>query len=75
MTKLTVSIPNDNDIPFLKEVLDRFGLDYEIDADNGYIFSEAEIKDITKTRQDYIDGKTTARDWTDIEQDLNSAFN
>ena len=76
ITKLTVSIPNDNDIAFLKEVLDRFGLDYEIDADdNGYIFSEAEIKNLVKTRQDYIDGKTTARGWTDVEQGLNGAFN
>jgi hypothetical protein len=76
MTRLTVNVPNDNDISFLKEVLDRFGLHYEIDADdNGYIFSEAEIKDFVKTRQDFIDGKTTARDWTDIEEDLNRAFN
>jgi len=76
MTKLTVSIPNDNDVSFLKEILDRFGLNYEIDADeNGYIFSESEIKNLVKTRQDYIDEKSTARNWTDIEQDLNSAFN
>ena len=68
MIRLTVNIPDDNDISFLKEVLDRFGLSYEIDADdNGYIFSDAEIKSLVKTRQDYLEGKTTARDWTDIE--------
>ncbi|MHB8205886.1 hypothetical protein [Mucilaginibacter sp.] len=76
MTRLTVTISDDNDISFLKEVLNRFGLSYEIDTDdNGYIFSEAEIKDLVKTRQDYLEGKTTARDWTDIEKNLDRAFN
>jgi hypothetical protein len=75
MTKLTVSIPDNNDVPFLQEILDRFGLLYKIEPDDkDYIFSDAEIKDLVKTRQDYIDGKTTARDWKDIEEDLNRAF-
>jgi len=76
MTKLTVTIPNDNDIPFLQEVLNRFGLDYEIEADdNGYIFSKAEIDGFIKTKHDFLDGKTTARDWKDVEEDLNRGFN
>jgi hypothetical protein len=55
--------------------LDRFGLVYKIEPDEKeYTFSDAEIKDLVKTRQDYIDGKTTARDWKDIEDDLNRAF-
>lgn len=75
MTKVTVSVPNDNDISFLKEVLDRFGLTYEVEADEEYILSAKDINSFVKTRQDFLDGKTTARDWTDIEEDLNSAFN
>jgi hypothetical protein len=75
MTKLTVSIHDNKDIPFLQEILDRFGLSYKIEPDDqSYAFSDAEIKDLVKTRQDYIDGKTTARDWKDIEEDLNRAF-
>lgn len=75
MTKLTVSIPDNNDVPFLQEILDRFGLSYKIEPDDKeYTFSSAQIKDLVKTRQDYIDGKTTARDWKDIEEDLNRAF-
>lgn len=75
MTKVTVSVTNDNDISFLKEVLDRFGLAYEVEADEDYVFSTEDINSFVKTRQDFLDGKTTARDWTDIEEDLNSAFN
>ena len=75
MTKLTVSIPDNNDVPFLQGILDRFGLVYKIEPDEKeYTFSDAEIKDLVKTRQDYIDGKTTARDLKDIEDDLNRAF-
>ncbi len=39
-----------------------------------YSFSDAEIKDLVKTMQDYIEGKATAKDWKDIEQDLNEIF-
>ncbi len=75
MTKLTVSIPDNNDVLFLQGILDRFGLLYKIEQDEKeYTFSDAEIKDLVKTRQDYIDGKTTARDWKEIEADLNRAF-
>ena len=39
-----------------------------------YPFSLAEIEDLVKTRQSYIDGQTTARNWTDIEEDLNNKY-
>jgi len=39
-----------------------------------YPFSLAEIEDLVKTRQRYIDGMTTARDWADIEEDLNNTY-
>lgn len=75
MTKLTVSVPDNDDVPFLQEMLDRIGLSYKIESDDiDNIFSEAEIKNLVKSRQDYLDGKTTARDWKDIEKDLNRAF-
>jgi hypothetical protein len=40
-----------------------------------YLFSDAEIKILLKTKQDFLDGKTTARDWADIEEDLNRLYN
>jgi hypothetical protein len=39
-----------------------------------YPFSLAEIESLAKTRQDYIDGKTTARNWTEIEEDLDNTY-
>ncbi len=75
MTTLTVNIQNEKDLPVLKEILNRFGLNYVVDVESDYAFTDAEIKDLLKTKQDFIEGKTTARDWTDIEEDLNSAYN
>ena len=72
MTTLTVNINNEKDLPLLEEVLTRFGLSYHVNAD--YNFSEQEIKDLLKTKQDLLEGKTTARNWEDIEQELNNAF-
>lgn len=75
MTKLTVSIPDNNDVPFLQEMLERIGLSYEIIPDDkDYSFTAGQVQDLVQTRQDYLDGKTTARDWKDIEKDLNRAF-
>jgi len=59
----------------LQEILDRFGLSYSVDSDEEFIFSKAEIKSFIKTKRDFLEGKTTARDWTDIEKDLNRAYN
>jgi len=47
----------------------------ERDHDSEYAFSKTEIESLMKTKRDFLDGKTTARDWKDIEQDLNSAYN
>ena len=75
MTTLTVNIKEERDLSVLQEILDRFGLTYTVDDDSDYSFSKTEIEGLIKTKQDFLDGKTTARDWKDIEQDLNSAYN
>jgi len=74
MTTLTVNIQNDKDLPVLQEILDRFGLSYAVEPHRDHIFSEAEIAGLLKTRQDFLDGKTSARDWKDIEKDLDRAY-
>jgi hypothetical protein len=75
MTTLTVDIQNEKDLPVLQEILNRFGLNYTIDVNKDYPFSKTEIEGLLKTKQDYLEGKTTARNWTDIEDDLNRAYN
>ena len=75
MTTLTVNIQNENDLPLLQEILNRFGLSYTVDVEKDYVFSEKDIAGLLKSKQDFLDGKTTARNWTDIEDDLNRAYN
>ncbi|MBD1391631.1 hypothetical protein [Mucilaginibacter glaciei] len=75
MTTLTVNIIDEKDLSVLQEILNRFGLTYKVDSGSDHIFSKSEIDSLLQTRQDYVEGKTTAREWTDIERDLNSAFN
>ncbi len=75
MTTLTVNIQNEKDLPVLQEILNRFGLNYTINVDKEYSLSTSEIDGLLKTKQDFLDGKTTARNWTDIEDDLNRAYN
>jgi hypothetical protein len=73
MTTLTVNIQEESDLPVLQVILDRFGLAYIVDIESEYAFSKSDIEGLVKTKQDFLNGKTTARDWTDIEKDLNSA--
>ncbi|MFS2188782.1 hypothetical protein ACCC92_19025 [Mucilaginibacter sp. Mucisp84] len=75
MTTLTVNIPNESDLPVLQEILNRFGLTYTIDAENEFPFSKKDIEGLLKSKRDFLEGKTTARNWDDIEEDLNSAYN
>ena len=42
--------------------------------DEEYSFSKEEIESFLQTMQDFIDGKTTARNWEEIEQELNRRY-
>lgn len=76
MTTLTVNIPDEKDLPVLQEILTRFGLSYTVGEDlDDYIFSERQIDELLKRKRDFIEGRTTARDWKDVEDDLNRAYN
>ncbi|MGF7077551.1 hypothetical protein [Mucilaginibacter sp. NFR10] len=75
MTTLTVNITNESDLPVLQEILNRFGLTYTIDIENEFSFSKKDIEGLLKSKKDFLEGKTTARNWDDIEEDLNSAYN
>lgn len=41
---------------------------------NEYIFSEDEIESFVKTKQDFLDGKTTARSWEEVKNDLKERY-
>ncbi len=73
MKTLIVNIDNEKDLVVLEEILTRFGLNYRINTD--YQFSESEIQALLKTKQEFLQGKNSVRNWTDIEQELNDAYN
>ncbi|NVM66255.1 hypothetical protein FHW88_004566 [Mucilaginibacter sp. SG538B] len=75
MTTLTVNITNESDLPVLQEILNRFGLTYTIDIENEFSFSKKDIEGLLKSKKDFLEGKTTARNWDDIEEDLNRGYN
>ncbi|RYE21078.1 MAG: hypothetical protein EOP42_26425 [Sphingobacteriaceae bacterium] len=73
MKTLTVNIDNEKDLVVMEEILTRFGLNYQIDTDHQ--FSDSEIQALIKTKQEFLEGKSSARIWVDIEQELNNAYN
>lgn len=75
MTTLTVNVQSESDLVVLQKMLGELGMAYHVSNDDQFDFSEAEINSFKQTRQDYIDGKTTARDWSEIKKDLGRAFN
>lgn len=75
MTTLTVNITNESDLPVLQEILNRFGLTYTINVENEFPFSKKDIEGLLQSKKDFLEGKTTARNWDDIEEDLNRAYN
>ena len=75
MTTLTVTIADDKDLPVLQEIFNRFGLEYAVNDHSEHQLSNSEINSFLKSKDDFLSGKTTAKDWTKIDEELNSAYN
>lgn len=52
MTTLTVNIDNEKDLPVLKEILNRFGLNYKIDQDP--VLNKDDEKLYSKLKKSFI---------------------
>ncbi|SFS87945.1 hypothetical protein [Sphingobacterium wenxiniae] len=75
MTTITAKIPNSKDVKVLKEILERFGIQYTVDESaESYVFTDAQLADFEKSKQEFLDGKTTAKSWDDIKKDLESVY-
>jgi len=75
MTTITATVQQKKDVKVLKEILERFGIDYTIEEPaEDYVFSADQIADFERTQQDFLAGKTTAREWEDIKKDLNRVY-
>ncbi len=75
MTTLTLTLANDKDLSVLQEILNRFGLKYALDEQIEHQFSKSEIEGFLKSKEDFTSGKTTAKDWNEVDEELKSAYN
>jgi hypothetical protein len=70
---VTVNLHTEEQEKALIEFLERMEYDYESLAENRPL-SELQMKEVIKRDNDFIAGKTTARDWDDIKRDLRSVY-
>lgn len=75
MTTITAKISNEKDVKVLKEILERFGIQYIIDESaEDYTFSKAQIADFERSQLEFLEGKTTAKSWDDIKKNLDRVY-
>ena len=73
MTTLTVDIENDKDLPVLKEILTRFGLNYKIQPQPVNRQEDKLYKKLKKSLSEIRDweaGKTTLQDAKDAIKEI-----
>ena len=79
MTTLTVDIENDKDLPVLKEILTRFGLNYKVSAEPALNKHEAKLykklkKSFTEIR-DWEAGKIKLQDAKEAVKEIEAELN
>jgi len=70
---VTVNLHSEEQEKALIEFLESMHFDYQSDADNVGL-TEFQKQQVFKRDSDFLDGKTTARDWDDIKRDLKSVY-
>ena len=70
---VTVSLTNEDQEKALIEFLEKMHYDYQSDAAD-ISLTEAQKQEVLKRDNDFLAGKTTARDWNDIKRDLESVY-
>ena len=79
MTTLTVNINDDKDLPVLKEILNRFGLDYTVDKSD--VLNKDEGKLLRKLKKSFSEinewesGKLKLQDAKDAIREIESELN
>jgi hypothetical protein len=70
---VTVNLHSEEQEKTLIEFLQKMHFDYQSDTGN-IDLTELQKQEILKRDSDFLSGKTTARDWNDIKQDLKSVY-
>lgn len=74
MKTLTFNFHNEQEEKVLLAFLDSLHYDYRpVEEPETFQFSQEEIKGLLQTKQDFLEGKTTARPWEEIKQNLKRA--
>jgi len=70
---VTVNLHTEEQEKALIEFLENMHYDYQRDIDSPGL-TEGEKSEILRRDNDFIGGKTTARNWEDIKRDLESVY-
>jgi len=74
MKTLIFNFHNEQEEKVLLAFLDSLHYDYRpVEEQEAFQFSQEEIKSLLQTKQDFLEGKTTARPWEEIKQNLRRA--
>ncbi len=75
MTTITATIPNKKDVKIVKEIFERFGIEYTVEGSaEDYKFSEAQIAEFERTQKEFVAGQSSAQNWEDIKKNLESVY-
>jgi len=70
---VTVNLHNEEQEKALIEFLKKMHFEYQSDIGNSGL-TELQKQEILKRDNDFLTGKTSARDWNDIKRDLKSVY-
>jgi len=70
---VTVNLYNEEQEKALIDFLDKMQFEYQSDVDT-FNLTELQKQEILRRDNDFLTGKTTARDWNDIKRDLKSVY-
>ena len=68
---VTVNLHSEQQEKALLDFLERMDFDYSSD-ENDVFLTEDQKREIIRRDNDFINGKTTARDWEEIKEELNN---
>jgi hypothetical protein len=73
METLTIDIQNEEEKKVLLAFLDSLNYHYRTDNDE-YTLTEEQVENIVQRKNDFLQGKTTSRPWSEIKKSYEGAF-
>ena len=73
METLTIDIQNEEEKKVLLAFLDSLNYHYRTDNDD-YTLTEEQVEVMVQRKKDFLQGKTTARPWSEVKKSYEGAF-